>query len=402
MEWKTLSSAPHRLYFLAGAIQAVLSVAWWLYELIGRYTAIVPVADWSVPSAWGHAFLMMYGFFPFLIFGFLMTAAPNWVNGKKVERAHYVPSFLFMAAGIAGFYPALLIGRSALAACVFLYLAGWLASSLALMHVVLSSDARDKIHAHIVVGNVFVGWFGGIAYLLWLLNGNAIWLHASLTMGVWLFLLPTFLSVSHRMIPFFSSMVLSNYRPRRPYAHLFALLAGMIVHAAIEMAGEARLLWIADLPMAIAAFHLSLLWEMRRSFEVRLLAMLHIAFSWLGLALALYAVQSFILFMAHRPILGMAPLHALAIGYFSSMAIAMVTRVTLGHSGRDLKADRTTWLLFLAFQFSPLFRIMGDFPFRQASDCYLAAAAIWLICLSTWNRKHIAMYWRPRLDGKPG
>jgi uncharacterized protein involved in response to NO len=113
-------------------------------------------------------------------------------------------------------------------------------------------------------------------------------------------------------------------------------------------------------------------------------------------------VQSFVLFASHHPVLGMAPLHALTIGYFSSMAIAMVTRVTLGHSGRELKADKTVWLLFLAFQLSALFRIAGDFPFGYAPDCYLAAAVVWLACFSTWGLKHVAMYWQPRVDGKPG
>lgn len=398
MKWKILSSAPHRLYFLAGTVQAILSIFWWLCNLSG----IFPEVQWAVASIWAHAFLMMYGFFPFLIFGFLMTAAPNWINGKKVDRAHYVPAFLVMATSIAAFYPALSIGRSALAICVSLYLAGWLASSLALLHIVVASDAPDKIHAYIVIGNVFVGWIGGIAYLLWLLTGNALWLHASLTMGAWLFLLPIFLSVSHRMIPFFSSMVLPNYVPRRPYSVLFALLAGMMLHAAIDMADESQFLWVADFPMAIAAFYLSMLWKIRRSFQIRLLAMLHIAFAWLGLALALYAVQSFIHFMSHHPVLGMAPLHALAIGYFSSMAIAMITRVTLGHSGRNLKADRTVWFLFLAFQLSAVFRILGDFPLKYASVFYMVAAFIWLVCFSTWNYMHISMYWQPRIDGKPG
>lgn len=400
MFWKIFSSAPHRLYFLAGAVQGVLAIAWWLYDLAARYAGVFPDANWAMTSIWAHAFLMLYGFFPFFIFGFLMTAAPNWVNGEKVKRAHCVPGFLFMAAGILLFYPALFSGRAMLAAAIVLYLAGWLISAGALLRPIVASASRGKGHAYLVVGNVFIGWLGAFAYLLWLLTGGAAWLHAALTLGIWLFLLPIFLSVSHRMIPFFSSTVLPNYEPRRPYAPLFALLGGMGVHAALELAGLARYLWLADLPMAMIAFYLSWLWEFRRSLGVSLVAMLHIGFAWLGLALTLYAVQSLAEFVSGRGLLALAPLHALTIGYFSSMVLAMVTRVTLAHSGRLFSAGKTAWFLFLGFQFAAIARILGDLPFAGAADFYLVAALIWLLCWVLWGSKYIHIYWRPRADGR--
>lgn len=402
MDWKTLSSAPHRLYFLAGAVQGVLAIAWWLYDLSVRYAGWFPGVNWSVSSVWAHAFLMIYGFFPFFIFGFLMTAAPNWVNGEKVKQAHYVPGFLLMAAGIALFYPALLIGRGMLAASIIVYLSGWLVSAVALLNIVVASASRDKGHAYIVIGNVFIGWLGALAYLFWLLNGNPDWLHGAVIIGIWLFLLPVFLSVSHRMIPFFSSTVLPNYEPRRPYAPLFALLGGLVVHAVLNLTGEVRYLWLVDLSMAIVAFYFSWLWKFSRSFNVRLLAMLHIGFAWLGFALVLYAVQSLIGFISGYAVLGLAPLHALTIGYFSSMVLAMVTRVTLGHSGRLLKADKTAWFLFLGFQFAAITRILGDLSYIGASGFYIVAAIIWLACFVLWDIRHIPIYWQRRIDDKQG
>lgn len=402
MIWKTLSSAPHRLYFLVGALQGIFAISWWLYDLTASQTGLFPNPDWSVAPIWAHAFLMIYGFFPFFIFGFLMTAAPNWVNGKKVRRVHYLPAFSFMTAGIALFYPALLIGKGALTASIILYLAGWLMSGLALLYVVIASSSHDKVHAYIVIGNVFIGWLGVVAYLVWLLTDKPGWLRGAVTMGIWLFLLPIFLSVSHRMIPFFSGAVLPDYEPRRPYGPLFFLLGGMVVHAALELAGQMQYLWLADLPMAIIAVYLSSLWGFGRSLAVHLLAMLHIAFAWLGGAMTLYAVQSLALFALQHPVLGLAPLHALTIGYFSSMALAMATRVTLGHSGRPLRADKTSWFLFMGFQCAVLFRVLGDFPSVSATGFYMAAAIIWLACFAVWGMKYLPIYWQPRIDGKGG
>jgi uncharacterized protein involved in response to NO len=402
MVWKIFSSAPHRLYFFAGAVQGVLAIAWWFYDLLARYARLFFVVNWTVPSVWAHAFLMIYGFFPFFIFGFLMTVAPNWVNGEKVKRAHYVPGYLLMAAGIVMFYPALLIRPEMLAISIALYLAGWLVSAGALLSIVVASSARDKGHAYIVIGNVFIGWLGAFAYLMGLMGGNQVWLQGAVIAGIWLFLLPIFLSVSHRMIPFFSSTVLTNYEPKRPYAPLFTLLGGMIIHASLNLTGEIRYLWLIDLPMAMVAFYFSWLWEFGRSFSVRLLAMLHIGFAWLGIALTLYAVQSLIDFVSGRALLAMAPLHALTIGYFSSMVLAMVTRVTLGHSGHLLKANRTAWFLFLGFQFAALARILGDLPFTGAPDFYIVAAVIWLACFMLWDIKHLPIYWKQRIDRKQG
>ena len=391
MVWKTLSSAPHRLYFLAGALQGVLAVSWWLYDLATGY-------DGAVAPIWVHAFLMIYGFFPFFIFGFLMTAAPNWVKGKKVERAHYLPAFSFMTAGIVFFYASLLAGKAALEASIVVYLGGWLASWLALLRIVVASSSGDKVHAYIVIGNVLVGWTGALTYLFWLLTGNPGLLHFSLTIGIWLFLLPVFLSVSHRMIPFFSGAVLQGYVPRRPYLPLFILLGGMALHAFLDLSDRTRYLWLADLPMAMISFYLSSIWGLRRSMEVPLLAMLHIAFAWLAAALALYAAQSLV--SSPHPVLGLAPLHALTIGYFSSMVLGMATRVTLGHSGRPLRADKATWFLFLGFQFAALFRIIGDLAGKSAF--FMAAAAVWLACFALWDFRYLPIYWLPRSDGKEG
>lgn len=404
MSWRDFTAAPHRVMFLVGGLQGILAVAWWLADLHGRYGGGTPLPA-SVPSLWLHAFLMMYAFFPFYIFGFLMTAAPNWVNGEKVPRSAYLATFLPMAAGVAFIYGGGFQGKGWLGLGVGALLTGWFIGAASLLHIVARSGHPDRRHAYTVIGVLFTGWLGGLAYLLWLWTGGFLPLRLALVGGLWLFLLPTFVSVSHRMIPYFSSTVLPDYVLRRPYPALFALLGGMALHAVLELADAHRWLWLADLPMAATAFWLTTVWGFRRSFAERLLAVLHIGFLWLGVALALYGIQSLVLFLTGRHILGLAPLHALTIGYFASMVLAMASRVTLGHSGRPLVADGVTWALFLGFQSTALLRVAGDTPLADAlppGALYLAAAAVWLTCFILWGAKYLPIYWRPRADGKPG
>ena len=136
--------------------------------------------------------------------------------------------------------------------------------------------------------------------------------------------------------------------------------------------------------------------------QARLLAVLHIAFAWLAIALLLYGVNSLALFVSGSAPFGLAPLHALAVGFFASMVLGMASRVTLGHSGGELVADNTTWALFLGFQLAALARIAPDLAGLPATVLYPAAAVIWLACFGPWFARYAPSYWRPRSDGRPG
>ena len=95
--WHHLSAAPHRSLFLVGALQGVLTLLWWVFDLIGRYGIVGSMSVWSMAPIWAHAFLMVYGFFPFFIFGFLFTTFPNWMNGEKIKPRQFLATCLFMA-----------------------------------------------------------------------------------------------------------------------------------------------------------------------------------------------------------------------------------------------------------------------------------------------------------------
>jgi uncharacterized protein involved in response to NO len=138
--------------------------------------------------------------------------------------------------------------------------------------------------------------------------------------------------------------------------------------------------------------------------RVRLLAVLHLAFALLGVALLLFAAQDAAA-LAGKSVLGHAPLHALTVGYFTAMLVAMVSRVSLGHSGRPLEADAVTWGCFLAVLATAALRVAAEFPGvpaeAQAMLTWLSALA-WLSALLPWVVSYLPMYLAPRVDGRPG
>ncbi|SFP41217.1 uncharacterized protein involved in response to NO [Nitrosomonas cryotolerans] len=405
--WQHFAAAPHRSLFLVGALQGVATLLWWVFDLAGRYGVIAIAPSWSVAPIWAHAFLMIYGFFPFFIFGFLFTTYPNWMNGEKIRPRYFLTTCLLMTIGVVLFYLGLIAGRSFVVAGVAVMLAGWSVATYALLHVLIHAQAQDKRHAVVTSLAFLLGWLGVAAYLNWLLTENWLMLDFSRNAGIWFFLLPIVLTVSHRMIPFFSSRVLENYVLVRPYWILWFMLFCTVMHGLLQLWGLFSYLWLVDLPLAVCALYLSFVWGFLRSFRVSLLAVLHISFAWLGLSMLLFSTQSWVLMITggESMLFGFAPLHALVIGYFASMVLGMASRVTLGHSGRPLVLDNFTWLLFIGFQTTAFFRILADMvpaATQMTGMLYLLAGLIWLACFIIWAMRYVPIYWQPRIDGKPG
>ncbi|MEO8330994.1 MAG: NnrS family protein, partial [Gallionella sp.] len=82
--------------FFGGALQSLVAMCWWLIELLTRQGAAGHASAWSISPAAAHGYLMIYGIFPFFIFGFLMTTYPRWMNGKEIRMHHYMTSFVLL------------------------------------------------------------------------------------------------------------------------------------------------------------------------------------------------------------------------------------------------------------------------------------------------------------------
>ena len=400
VSWQAFSAAPHRMLFFGGVLQTVLVMGLWLIALGSRATGASDV-PWTLPATWAHAFLMVYGVFPFFIFGFLLTVYPRWMAGPVIPPSRYVPIFLALVSGMLLFYLGLFTARGVLLAGIVVYLSGWLLAIHALLGVYRQAQNRGP-HERLLNVALAFGACGLGAFLAALLGAPLFWFQLAREAGVWLFLVPVVFLVSHRMIPFFSHSVLMHYLMVRPSWGPSLMLCCVGAHAVLELSGLPQWRFLADLPLAIAALHHSWVWQFRRSFHARLLAMLHIAFLWLGIAMTLYALQSLILLATGADVLGRAPLHALGIGFFTGMIVAMASRVTLGHSGRTLHADRLTWLTLLGVNVSALLRIAGELLPAAGAWLHLLAGAVWLVALGAWAGHYLPIYLRPRLDGKPG
>ena len=403
--WNSFTAAPHRVMFFGGALQSLAVMLWWLFEIATRYGMLGQPFDWPIAPSAAHGYLMIYGLLPFFMFGFLMTTFPRWMAGNEIPARRYVPAFVLLMLGVLCFYAGLFVGNKLLVIAVMSAMAGWGVALYALLRVLLDTRPGDKRHTIVLFIALSMGWCGLAGYLAGLLTGDANYLSDAIQCGLWLFLLPMFASVGHRMIPFFTSSALQQQSVPRPFWPWWLMLGAGVVHALLTFAEANRWLWLCDLPFAAAVFYFSYLWGFRRSFSNPLLAVLHIGFAWMGIAMLLFAVQSLVSFFVPDalPIFGLAPLHALTIGCYATLMIGMGTRVTLGHSGLPFVIDTPIKVMFVGMQLVALLRVLADvLPVTQRHWWYIAAALGWLACFSPWVLRYLPAYWRPRADGQPG
>ena len=94
-------------------------------------------------------------------------------------------------------------------------------------------------------------------------------------------------------------------------------------------------------------------------------------------------------------------MHAMFIGFFGSVLVAMVTRVTQGHSGRPLKMPALAWFAFAALQIVAVMRVVAEVA-PDALFWQVASAIGWLLALLPWVTRIGRIYLSPRADGRPG
>lgn len=395
-----LFAAPHRPMFLAGVVQIFLSFLPWCWEMLAR-AGVAPGLTWPWPPGWVHGLLGLYGIFPFFVFGFLLTAMPRWQGMPDTPGKQAQAPWLLLVTGWALVDLGLVLAPSWLPALgLVAVLAGW-GRVLHALWPVARKPGASRLHALPAWTALAAGGLGLVCWLGFALGGAPTLARAAVAIGLWWMLLPLFMVVSHRMIPFFSSSALPNYTPWRPHGMLHLLLAASALHGLLAVLDQAAWAWPGDLAAAGMAGYASYRWQLRRSLSVRLLGMLHLGFIWLGISWALYAAQGLAQLLGH-PMLGLAPLHALTVGFFSTLTLAMVSRVSLGHSGRPLVADSLTWRLALAVHLVAILRVAAElWPTGQAVLLVFASFG-WVGVFMPWALRLLPIYLRARVDGRPG
>jgi len=397
---RLLAAAPHRFMFFIGATNVLMAMLWWTLWLLDARYQWFGLAQPAIPAGWMHAIVMQYQVLPPFIFGFLLTVFPKWMNQPSLSRWHYVP----VGIGLFGGQLLTLIGLFGFPHLLHLGLlqttAGWIAGLVFLLGL-LWREKQTTWHAVSCAAALCLGLTGLLLVLAYEYTGNARLMYAAIKFGSFGLLLPIYFTVCHRMLPFFASVVIPGYKMVRPFWALALFWCLILLHLSLELMHGYAWLWLPDIALAVLAASLLWQWRIQKAKAPALLKVLMVGFAWLPIAMTLYAIQSAWFISTGEFILARAPAHALFVGFFGSLLVAMVTRVTQGHSGRPLELGRVAAFAFIVIQITAVLRVVAE----VLPDALLwqgVAGILWLFAFVPWVFRSSWIYLTPRVDGQTG
>ena len=381
-----------RPFFLGAAVFAILSIVSW----IAVYTSSSSIKISNIiPSQW-HAHEMLYGYGMAVVAGFLLTAVKNWTG---VQTPHGKPLMLLFALWCAA-RVLFLFGTAFLAWAALADLLFGLLLAVAIATPIIRARQWQQLG---VLSKVLLLWTGNLVFYLGcynLINNGMLYA----INGAVLLFIGLILMIGRRVIPFFIERgvahLLADKVQLKQYKWLdisiMLLFIGLFLNEIfIHVSGLSSLL-------AIALFILNSFrlynWHVAALWRVPLLWSLYLS-SWL-------ITFGFLLYGLQIPlgIPSVLTLHLFTIGGVGLMTVGMMSRVALGHTGRDIKnISPLLKLVFAAIGASAVFRIVLPlFAMQYYTQWVMTAALFWIVGFVLFLVIYAPILCKPRVDGTYG
>lgn len=380
-----------RPFFLLAGLYAAFSLVVFVAGLAG-----LPTVSRTLPMELWHGHEMLFGFVTAAAAGFLLTAVPSWTGSPPARGALLaLPVVLWLA------------GRAAMLAVDALPPVVTAVADLPLIPVLLlmvgprilgSGQRRNYIFLVLLV----VLFAANLLFHLEALGVGGKSARFGLTLATYGYIL--MLSViAGRVIPFFTTSALQQ-RGEDAGAQSSPVLEGLsLVAMTAFMAGDLAGLddtILGVLALATAAILLSRMvhWRSLGTLGDPVLWIIHLGYLWLPAGFALLGVA----FLG-----GAVPvstgMHALTAGAAGTIVLAMMTRASLGHTGRAMVVSRPIVGAYLLVTLAALVRVAA--PLVPAIDYDVSipvAGGLWATAFAVFTVVYWPVLTGPRFDGKPG
>jgi uncharacterized protein involved in response to NO len=340
-----LLSYGFRPFFLAAGLWAAFGILLWLPQYSGALTLPTHFSalDW-------HIHEMLYGYVAATIAGFLLTAIPNWTSRLPVSGGPLASLALLWLAGRVAMLCSAAIGGAVAAAIDVAFLATLAAVT---GREIVSGKNWRNLRVLAVIGVLILG--NVVFHVEVLRNGSADY---GIRIGIGAVILLISL-IGGRIVPSFTNKWLTRHNPGR-----LPVAFGRFDMAVIGVSALALLAWIAA-PDYRAAGALMVLagilqfvrlarWAGDRTLADRLVLVLHIGYFFVPLGFLLIGAS---VWVAHVP--PGAGIHAWTAGAIGLMTLAVMTRATLGHTGRLLQAGAGTQAIYACVFVAAVLRIVA-------------------------------------------
>lgn len=377
-----------RPFFLCAGFAAITLLAAWLYIFAhGGPASIYGAIPW-------HAHEMLFGFTVAVIAGFLLTAEKNWTGLQTLQGSWLgMLVLLWLAGRIAPWLP-LPLWLIAMIDLAFLPLL-----ALAMIRPIV----RTAQYQHLVfIVIVLVLFIANILFHVGYQQPNWHTTHTGIQLA-WMSIILLITVMGGRVIPFFIERGTPHIGKTRTYraieiAAMIALIAWML--SALFTLDTIYIAWLAAIAGVLQlarlwGWHLAALWR------VPMLWILFLGYSWIPIGLFLYAYAG----MTNSAF--SSALHAFTAGAIGLLTVGMMSRVALGHTGRDITASTTITMAFVLITLGSLVRVFGPLIPATGMENHYAllinlAGGFWTAGFIVFVYAYFPVLTRPRVDMQPG
>ena len=372
-----------RPFFFGGAAWALIALSLWICSLTGEIS--LPTA--LDPLAW-HRHEMLFGFVGAIIGGFLLTAVPNWTGRLPIAGWPLAGLFgVWIAARLALLFSASTgLWLAALLDVGFFLLLGLLAArevlesknrNLPIVGMILLfgiADAVDYLSTTAEIPFPDLGWQFAISLVVLLIS-----------------------LIGGRIIPSFTrnwmmKQGITKGLPTQPSKFDLFVIAGTAVALLAWLSGP------AETPTGIALLAAAALqavrwarWRGYRTFADPLVLVLHVGYIWIPIGLGLLGAS----------LMGLVPrsaaIHALTAGAMATMILAVMTRASLGHTARELKANAATVVVYLLVTGGAVLRVTASLRLIDYNWGIEIAGFTWGAAFLLFLMAYAPVLWGPRL-----
>jgi len=378
-----------RPFFAGASVYAIVSIFIWM----GVYQQGWSLVPAGMPASLWHAHELIFGYALAVIAGFLLAAVSNWTGEQTVQGCGLLVLFLLWVCARLAFLAASVIPLQVAAILDSLFLLGVLvAISMPVIKV------RQWKQLGIVSKVLLLLICNSIFYLAFFVSSPVV-MGQAVYFALYMILALIFV-MARRVIPFFiQNGVGYPVTLKNPLWLDMSSLVLFLAFAVVDV------LDISDLATGVLAGLLAVLHSLRLLFwytsgiwKKPLLWVLYLAYVSLVAGFVLSAATVFFGTFAYLAV------HAFSVGGIGLLTLGMMSRVTLGHTGRNVfdppAGLGVTFTLLLA---AAMARVLVPLIDMAHYPVWLAVSQwLWILAFALFLLRFIPMLVRPRIDGRPG
>ncbi|OUS29618.1 heme-Cu protein NnrS [Thalassotalea sp. 42_200_T64] len=371
-----------RPFFLCASFFSIISLIMWSALLNGSVAINVYGG-----ALWWHKHEMLFGFVSAIIVGFLLTAVQNWTGVRSLNgRGLFALFALWLLARVAFLLPDIIPQWLIVAADImFLPLA-----AVALAYPIIKVKLwRNLMFIPILLIMTLINismHYSIVSQSMQLMST------ASITMVLLITLIMTIMG--GRVFPMFTANGTKTQRVNaiawlEKLVIISTLLALISSFNIIELPAlvNAVIFFIA----AIAHAFRALRWRIWVTLKTPLVWSLHLSYWCIALGLFLFALAEVTTWVSQSQ-----AIHLLTVGAMATMILSMISRVSLGHSGRAIVASKMMTFAFVAMILAAVIRVFGSYVVADYSQVINAAVVLWTIAYGSFVVIYLPILTQPK------